>query len=492
MAAPQSSGSIPPSIADAYDPERFRRDGHALIDALADQLAAATGRDEAPVLALGDPTAARAAWAFDPAASPVALVDTLTAAAAGAIRLHHPRYLGHQVPPPIPGAALGDLVSALCNNGMSVYEMGPTAMPIEFAVIDWMAQAVGLPSTATGVLTSGGSVGNLTALLAARQARAGWDVWGAGDPGGPPLAVLCSSQVHYSIARALRIMGWGADGAIAVPVDDRFRLDPAALPAALERARALGRRVIAVVASAGATATGAFDPLLAIGDFCAAHGLWLHVDGAHGAALAISKHRALVDGLARADSIVWDAHKMLAMPALCTAVLFREPGRAYEAFAQEASYLFEGARPDAEWWNLGLRTLECTKRMMALKLYACLRAYGPGLFTDYVERTVALGAALAARLAATDDFELATPPDANIVCYRWRPRGAPAPGPALDAFTAQLRRRAVADGRFYILQTRLGAGLWLRSALMNPLTEDRDLDELLDHVRALGADLVTE
>ena len=260
-------------------------------------------------------------------------------------------------------------------------------------------------------------------------------------------------------------MGWGAEGAIAVPVDERYRLDPAALPAALALARALGRTVIAVVASAGATATGAFDPLPAIADFCAAHALWLHVDGAHGAALAISKHRALVDGIARADSIVWDAHKLLAMPALCTAVLFREPGRVYEAFAQEASYLYEGAQPDAEWWNLGLRTLECTKRMMALKLYACLRAYGPALFTAYVERTVALGAALAARLGAAADFELATAPDANIVCFRWRPPGAPPPGPALDALIAELRRRVIARGRFYILQTRQGGALWLRTEI---------------------------
>jgi L-2,4-diaminobutyrate decarboxylase len=493
MSAPPSAGPLPPALAAAYDPERFRRDGHALIDALADQLATAMARDDAPVLALPEPSAARAAWAYDPAAPPIALVDTLVAAAAGATRLHHPRYLGHQVPPPIPGAALGDLVSALVNNGMSIYEMGPTAMPIELAVIDWMAGVIGLPADATGLFTSGGSVGNLTALLAARQARAGFDVWTAGDTAGPPLAVLCSSQVHYSIARALRIMGWGEAGAIAVAVDDRYRLDPAALPTALARAQALGRRVIAVVASAGATATGAFDPLDAIGDFCAAHELWLHVDGAHGASLAVSSaHRAKVAGLARADSIVWDAHKMLAMPALCTAVLFRDPRRAYEAFAQEASYLFVGAQPDAEWWNLGLRTLECTKRMMAVKLYACLRAYGPGLFADYVDRTIALGAALAARLAAAADFELATPPDANIVCFRWRPRGAPAPGPALDALTAEVRRRSVARGRFYILQTRLDGALWLRTALMNPLTEDRDLGELLDHLRALGADLVEE
>jgi L-2,4-diaminobutyrate decarboxylase len=481
----RSAGPIPESIRTAYDPARFRDDGHRLIDALAGLLERMERRDEQPVLQLDDPARACEAWAarVDERGD---LVDALTGAAAGATRLHHPRYLGHQVPPPIPGAALGDLVAAFCNNGMAVYEMGPSAVPIELAMLRWMAAKLGMPSEATGLFTSGGSLGNLTALLAARQARAGWSVWEDGAHAGPPLAVLCSDQVHYSIARALKIMGWGAGGAIAVATDERLRLDPRALPAALDRARELGRRPIAIVASAGATATGAFDPLEPIADFAAAHGLWLHVDGAHGASLAMSPLlRDRVAGIGRADSIVWDAHKLLAMPALCTAVLFRERRDAYQAFAQEASYLFAGNDPDDEWWNLGLRSLECTKRMMAVKLYACVRAHGDQLFTDYVERVCALGAALAARLEAAPDFELAVPPDANIVCFRWRPRDA-SPD-TLDDLNARLRAASLARGRFYILKTRSRGALWLRTTLMNPLTEDRDLDELLAHLRELGA-----
>jgi L-2,4-diaminobutyrate decarboxylase len=484
------SGDVPPSIRAAYDPQRFRADGHRLIDALADLLERMEGRDEQPVLALPDPRAATDAWTArllrDDRED---LVDTIVDAAAGATRLHHPRYLGHQVPPPVPGGALADLVAAFCNNGMAVYEMGPTAVPIELACVRWMAAKLGLPDGSGGLFTSGGSLGNLTALLAARQAKAGFDAWGQGAHAGPPLAVLCSDQVHYSIARALKIMGWGDAGAIAVATDARFRLDPSDLPAALARAEAAGRRVIAVVASAGATATGAIDPLPAVADFCAAHDLWMHVDGAHGASLVLSPaHRAKLAGLERADSVLWDAHKLLAMPALCTAVLFRRHRDVYQAFAQEASYLFAGADPDAEWWNLGLRTLECTKRMMALELYACVRAYGDGFFRDYVDRVCALGAALAARVEAAPDFELLTRPDLNIVCYRWRPDGAPE-GEGLDELNARLRTAALADGRFYLLKTRARGGLWLRSALMNPLTEDRDLDELLAHLRALARSL---
>jgi L-2,4-diaminobutyrate decarboxylase len=203
------------------------------------------------------------------------------------------------------------------------------------------------------------------------------------------------------------------------------------------------------------------------------------------------RHRHLVAGIERADSVVWDAHKLLAMPALCTAVLYRDDAHAYAAFAQEAAYLFAPAREPAGEHegddDLGLRTLECTKRMMSTILYASLRAYGVDFFRAYVERTFALGAALAARVRAAGDFELAVEPEANIVVFRYRPDragGAPMDAAALDALQARVRRRCLEDGRRYFLQTRLGGALWLRSALMNPLAEAQDLDELLAAIRA--------
>jgi len=485
---------IPPTLRAAYDPERFRADGHRLIDTLADFLARAESRDDAPVLPWVEPARAVERWRADYREEGSGdLVAELGRAIAGSIRLHHPRYLGHQVPPPLPGAALADLVAALLNNGMAVFEMGPTAVPAEIAVVRWMATQLGMGPHAGGIITSGGSLGNLTALLAARQARAGFDAWAAGDHGGPPLAVLCSGQAHYSLSRAIRMMGWGDGGAIAVADDDRYRMRPDALADALARGRAAGRRVIAVVASAGSTGTGAFDPLPRIADFCAANELWLHVDGAHGASAALSsRHRHLVAGIERADSVTWDAHKMMAMPALITGVVFRDGRRSYEAFAQEASYLYAAGRGEGalEWFNPGLRTLECTKRMMSTIVDAALRTHGVGLFRDYVDRTFALGAALAAKVDAASDFELIVEPEANIVCWRWRPPGAPPPGPALDELQAGIRRRLTERGRFYIQQTRLPPGVVLRSALMNPLTEDVDLDDLLVEIRSHGADLV--
>jgi L-2,4-diaminobutyrate decarboxylase len=358
--------------------------------------------------------------------------------------------------------------------------MGPASTAIELAVVAWMCRKLGFPDGAGGVMTSGGSLGNLTALLAMRQARAGHDAWREGAHAGPPLAVVTSADAHYSISRALRIMGWGEGGAIAAELDGAHRMTAAAARAALERAG--DRRVIGLVAAAGSTATGAFDPLDELADLAAERGLWLHVDAAHGGGVALSPSlRGRLAGIERADSVVWDAHKLLMMPALVTGVLFRREPHAYEAFAQRASYLFASARPEETWWDLGQRTLECTKRAMALELWACLRAYGEEVFGAIVDRQHALAQELAGLVEAAPDFELALAPASNIVCYRHLP-GA---GADLDAHNRALRARALEDGRFYIVGAGLPRGYFLRSTVMNPLTEPADLADLLAHLREL-------
>src|SRR5688500_7992854 len=184
--------SVPTSIAEAYDPERFRADGHRLIDAMADALAR-WHRREGVVLPWRSPEEALTAWSRKGLGG-ADLVDQLRRIMASSTALAHPRCMAHQVPPPLPGAALAELVSAIMNNGMAVYEMGPASVPIELAVIDWMCQKLGFAHGAGGVLTSGGSLGNLTALLAMRQAAAGFDVWSQGAHAGPPLAVITSSD----------------------------------------------------------------------------------------------------------------------------------------------------------------------------------------------------------------------------------------------------------------------------------------------------------
>lgn len=476
---------VPPSIATAYDPERFRAEGHRVIDAVADALAR-WQRREGAVLPWRRPSDAVADWALFPdRADRADLVDELGRIMAGATALVHPHYMAHQVPPPLPGAALTEVVSAVLNNGMAIYEMGMTGVPIELAVVHWMCRKLGFAEPAGGVLTSGGSLGNLTALLAMRQVMVGFDAWRDGTHRSPPLAVITSADAHYSVTRALAIMGWGEASAIAAPLDARHRLTASAVTDALRQARARGIHVIGIVASAGSTATGAFDPLEEIADVAAREQLWLHVDAAHGGGVALSaQHRHKISGIARADSVVWDAHKLLMMPAVVTGVLFKRDAHSYEAFAQQAQYLYGRGSGELQWWDLGTRTLECTKRMMAVKLWCSLRVHGEELFADIVDRLFALATALADKFAAASDFELALGPEANIVCYRHRPSGI-APGPELDAHNRELRVRVVEDGNFYVAGTQLESGYYLRSALMNPLIELVDLDGLLEHLRAL-------
>jgi L-2,4-diaminobutyrate decarboxylase len=469
-------------VAAAYDAETFRREGHRLVDTLAGYLGR-TERGEGPVLPWAAPAVNvdRFAGAF-PEEPNGEFADLMAQVLSGSNHLHHPRYVGHQVTAPVPLAALCDAVSSLLNNGMAVYEMGPVATAMERNVLRWMAARLGLPGSTDGVLTSGGSLGNLTALLAARQAKAGYDAWNEGAHAGPPLTVLVAKTAHYCVARSARIMGWGEGGVTPVAVDEHFRLRPESLDAALKTATLAGRKVIAVVASAGSTATGAFDPLEQVADFCERHGLWFHVDGAHGASAALSPaYRHLVRGIERADSVVWDAHKGLLMPALVTAVLFRDGARSFEAFAQEASYLFHG-EAERPWSDVALRTMECTKEMMALKVYACLAVLGTRLFSDAVTESYDQARRFAQRLSAAGDFEVAVPPDCNILCFRHTPEHVP---PAeWDALQGRLRERLVTRGDFYLVQTKLPKGVYLRVTLINPLTTDADLDAMMDALRA--------
>ncbi len=467
-------------LSEAYDPEAFRALGHQMIDGLADYLTQA--RDsKMPVLPVVDPTQLRdetpSEFPEDPQGG---FAESLLEVVSRSNHLHHPGYVGHQVSVVIPPAILAEMTSALLSNGMAVFEMGQLQTVMERAVVKFLASKLGFPSEADGVLTHGGSLGNFTALLAARQAKAGHDIWTDGHQ--KPLAVLVSDQSHYCISRTIQAMGWGAGGIVSVPTDDQFRLDPQHLQASLDRARSEGRQVIAVVANSCSTATGSFDPLPPIADFCAANDLWMHVDGAHGASLAFSdKYRGALEGIERADSVVWDLHKMLGLPSLNTAVLFREGERSYESFAQQASYLFDEQANRDEWHNIGLRTMECTKRGLGVTAYTMLRSLGTRVFADKVERLMDLTRDLADILEGEDEFEMACPPEANILCFRHL-----AEVDDLNAHQVAIRQQVLERGNFYLVQTKLGDATWLRVTIMNPFTTMSHFWDLVEEIREVG------
>lgn len=470
-----SGGSSPTSA------ETFRQLGHQVVDLVADQLARSSRR-EGPVLPWLEPAAQLKAWpsAFPEEGGGDAL-EILGRAVREGIQLHHPRYLGHQCTAPLPLAGLCDLVASTLNNGMAVYEMGPVGVALEQHLVRFFCGELGFdPALADGVLTSGGSTGNLTALLAARQARAPHDAWDAGNAGAP-MSFVCSDQAHYSVRRAAQILGLGSKGCLFAPSDEAFRLRPEALERTLDRATGEGRLILAVVGSAGSTNTGAIDPLDELADVCERRRIWFHVDGAHGAAGVLSPAlKPRLTGLERADSVVLDAHKMLLMPALATFVLYRDGAHSFQAFSQEASYIY-GQDPRSTWFDLGQRTLECTKRMIGLKLYVALQVYGPRFFGDYLARMQGLSQGFAKSIRARPHWELATEPDLNIVCFRFHPPHVEDG----DALQARIRTVLRDEGSFYIVQTRLRGRTWLRTTIINPETEASDLDALMARIEGL-------
>ncbi len=471
-------------LEEAYDPESFRKIGHTLVDTLADYLTDMKGEPSQPVTQWQSPEQSLHFWQNEQKYEGNKNIQPFfEQVLARSIHIHHKHYMGHQVVPPAPLAALSGLLTGFLNNGMAVYEMGSVSTALEKIVIDMLNHTIGFSKEAGGLLTSGGTMANLTALLAARSAKAPHDVWENGNKA--QLAIIVSEEAHYCVERAVRIMGWGAAGIIKIPVTDQFRMRTDLLNNYLKDATREGKKVIAVVGSACSTSTGTYDDLTQIAAFCQQHNLWFHVDGAHGGAAAFSqKYKHLVAGLSEADSVVIDFHKMLLTPALVTGLLFRNENHSYGTFAQKAQYLWESTE-DKEWFNLAKRTLECTKLMMSVKVYSLLKAYGPQLFDDYVTRQYDLAATFASLIRERKSFELALAPSSNIVCFRYTIPGLT--GNELNKLNARIRKSILEKGDFYIVQTQLSETVFLRVTLMNPFTTAHELNALLDHVEEIAA-----
>lgn len=469
----------------AYDVQHFREAGCRLIHGLSDHLAAAHG-GLGKVLEYREPREALAYWEEY-------LRNGSREGLAGAVleqitRVHHSKYMGHQVAPPFPLASLMALLGGTLNNGMAVYEMGMAPSAMERIVADWLCRKVGYTDKARGFLTSGGTLANLTALLSARRNRARHDIWNKGYNGG--LAILVSEAAHYCVDRAARIMGLGTGGVLKVPVRDDFSMDTALLEQMYREATSRGLEVFALVGSAPCTPTGTHDDLQVQGEFCRGKNLWFHVDGAHGgAAVCSEKYRSLLSGIDQADSIVIDGHKMMGMPVITTALLFREGADSYTTFSQEAEYLLTET-PEEDWYNGAKRTFECTKLTSALSWYAVLHQYGEGIFGAYLERQYDLARGFARMLEEREGWELFGQPQSNILCFRWVPEGVPRE--ALDALNARMRQLVLEDGQFFIVQTRLQGRYYLRTTLMNPFTAPEDLGALLDHLEAMGHRVLQE
>ena len=485
-------------IAKVYDPELVRDAGHCLIDQLSEHLHAAQA-SRGDVLPWRDPATnvAEAREQLDRHGSGDASREQVVEQFSELIQLmlrrghnlHDPRYIGHQVPASAPLASLFDTVGSATNQPMTVYDMGPWATAAECAMVDRLGRLIGWERDQfAGTVTHGGSLANLTALLAARNVTLP-DAWEAGlaRQGEPPVLVV-HADAHYSVGRSAGILGLGTSQVVRVGLDDRRRMDPNQLDETLRDLRRSRRPIVAVVACSCSTPIGAFDPLPEIADVCRRHEVWLHVDAAHGGSACLSpRYRHLVAGLDLADSLVWDAHKMLFMPALCAFVFLRDKDHRFEAFRQEAPYLFDPAAPGLAEFDGGLRTVECTKRAAAFGLWGIWSLYGQQLFADLVDVTFALGQIFHEKLTAAPDFVPLHEPQCNIVVFRYVPDELRDASPErLGQFQLDLRRRIIESGEFYIVSTKMDGVGALRTTIINPLTTPDHLDLLLETIRRHG------
>ena len=392
------------------------------------------------------------------------------------IRLSHPMALGHQVSAPLPASVWSDMLVSVVNNSIAVREMSPAGTAVEARLIRWMCEMAGLPDGSGGTFTYGGTEATFTALLAARAACRP-DAWQDGVGDNPP-AVVCGEHAHYAVTRAAGELGIGLRNVVMVPSRE-YRMDVGALAAALDQLQKDGRDVMAVVATAGSTATGSFDDLETIGALCVQRGVWFHVDGAHGASALLSPtRRAMVTGLRHANSIAWDPHKMLLLPLAAGTLLVREEATLTRAFAQRAPYLFHEGDGGREW-DQGPRSFACSRRFDALKLWVALRRYGAGGLGALYDHLCDLTTRLASALRTHPAFAVLHEPESNILCFRWRGDGSMEEA-ELDRFNRRLRERYNSSGAGWITTTVLGGRQVLRVTIMNPRTTPAHLDALVE------------
>ena len=367
-------------------------------------------------------------------------------------------------------AALGDLLAAVTNRYVGASFAAPEAVKLERGLLRWLASEFGYPESAAGDLTSGGSIANLTAIAAAREAQ-------RIDPRDYERApIYCTEQAHHCVDKALRILGLDRCPLRRIAMDAGYRMRPDELERAIEADRAAGRLPWLVVASAGTTDTGAVDPLDTIADIARDSGLWLHVDGAYGAAFALCRPgRARLRGLGRADSLIVDPHKGLFTPFGSGVVLVRDPEHLRGAMTERAAYMQDAhslaGDHTAEPHDV---SVELSRHFRGLRLWLPLRLHGVASFRAALEEKLLLAEYFHRRIGELHGFEAGPTPDLSVVTFRYRPASGDA-----DAFNRRLVDTIQREGRVFLTSTVLDNRVILRLAILAQATHREHVDEAL-------------
>lgn len=372
------------------------------------------------------------------------------------------RFLGYIPSGGLPAGTWGAYLGAVTNQYTGGAHAAPGMVALEESVLTWMASVVGLPDGAGGILLSGGSLANLTAVVTARS-RFGDDFRDG--------VLYTSERAHHSVAKAARIAGIADDGVRAVVTDERQRLDAEALAAAIEQDLADGRRPLAIVATGGTTDTGAVDPLHACADLAEEHGAWFHVDAAYGGFFALTdRGRTHLDGIGRADSVTVDAHKSLFLPFGTGGLLVRDPAMLTAAHEGRGAYMQDVV--DLDLPHYLERGPELTRPNRGLPVWLALHLHGVAAFRAELDRMLDLAAHAADRLSEVPGISLVSAPTLSVVAFR---------GPD-DATTRRVHAAINASGEVYVSSTTVDERVHVRLALLSQRTTRHHVDAAIDVV----------
>ena len=409
----------------------------------------------------------------------------------------HPGSFSYFTPPPLPSSIAGEVLSQWLHQGVDVWHAGPIGTFVEEEVTAWLRDLVGFGQDGWGVLTSGGVMANVMAMTVAR------DVWLSklrGIPGPPRGAqlegvrVYASDQTHFSIARALGVLGFPDDTLVVIDSDEWFRLQGAPVAEAIERDRAAGLTPLAIAAVAGSTNTGSVDDTRGLADVAEREGVWLHVDAAYGGAARLSRRDAhRVPGLERADSVTVDPHKWFFQAYDIGALVVRRREDLLTTFHRSPEY-YASNRPEDEPLNWYQYSLEGTRRFRGLKLWMSWKQLGTDGLGALIERNDDLAAYLARRCVTEADFDaMPAEPDLSVVCFRHLPPGhADWPAGAIDDYQARLQRALEVSGEAWVSVTTLRGRRYLRAGVVNYLSTEADVDRMLDALRRLSVEVVRD
>ena len=395
----------------------------------------------------------------------------------------HPRFFGYVASPSTPIGAYADLIASALNANITCWRSGPSGTEIEQVVVRWLGSLIRYDDNAKGLLTSGGSMANMIALLIASRrnnpeaSRQG--LWNAG----PPMTIYASEEVHMSIPKAADILGFGRDNVRTIACDGEHRMRVDQLVSYLKADREKGFRPVCVVGSAGTVNTGAIDPLNQIAEVAREYDLWFHVDGAYGAPGAMDQSKKdLFAGLERADSVSLDPHKWLYVPVDAGCLLFRDAAAA-AVFTEDAAYIqTHGLADDAAfaYWDYGV---ELSRRFRALKVWLTLGYYGARRIAEAVSKDISLAAYLGELVSQADDFELLAPVELSICCFRYVPQKLRDNDDELNQLNEQIMAAVQKGGHAYLSNATVEGKFALRACITNFRTTKADIEQTIEVVR---------